>query len=115
MLELGNIVSDFIGVNLLIGSIPLTVCIIIDDPVIRVFTAIAIPLSFLVYVSSEYTIEARRYRPWVRVPFAITFAITLAVASLNSNNNLYYLSFVPIILTALITTHSMKYLQYKDI
>lgn len=115
MYELGNIVSELVGINLLIGSIPLMVCLLIDDPIIQYLTAFLVPITFMMYLSTEYTIVARRYRAKVRIPVALLFGIPLIVAALNTQNSLFYVSYVSIVVCMLLTIHSLVFLEYKDI
>jgi hypothetical protein len=115
MFELGNIISDYIGINLLIGAIPLMVCLLIKDPLIQIFTAFLVPVCFMIYFCTEYTISARRYRISARLPMALLLGVPLIIASLNTDNNLFYVSFIPLVVSFLITAHSIKFLEYKDI
>lgn len=115
MHELGNIVSELMGVNMLIVALPLIISLLIKDSFIVYTTGILVSITFGLYMSTEFTILARRYRPKVRIPLALLTSLSLMAASIYSTTMFFYLSFVPFVVSVVLGIHSMVFLRYKKL
>lgn len=115
MHELGNIISELIGLNMLIFAIPLIISLLISDSFITYSTGIIVSVMFGLYMSTQYTILARRYQPPVRVPLAVIMSASLIASALLSNTRYFYLCFVPFGVSVVLCIHSMLFLRYKKI
>jgi hypothetical protein len=115
MFELGNIISEFIGINMLIFAIPIMISLLIKDTFVVYTTAFLISVSFGLYLISEYTIVARRYLVPIRVPVAIITSACLFISSISSQTRLFYLCLVPFVVSLLLCIHSIVFLRYKEL
>jgi len=115
MYELGNIVSEFVGVNMLIFAIPIMISLLINDTFVVYTTALLVSITFGLYLMSEYTIVARRYLVPIRVPVAIITSVCLFISAISAQTNLFYLCLVPFSVSLLLCLHSIVFLRYKEL
>lgn len=103
---IGTIISEFLGIYLLVLSIPFVINALTDDVFLRVAVFIIAATSIFLYNLSEFSIVKRYLGKWPRIGYAaiLIFLETLAFIAQSAHDSVFLYSGVSILIFLFSTT-----------